>query len=117
MAELICIVCPRGCHLKVEKGQVTGNFCKRGITYGLQEAVNPQRMLTTTVTLKHGKIARLPVATSQAIPKHLLFDCLKEIKKISLVAPVLLGTVIIKNILGTKADIIATRTIEREENI
>ncbi|MBE6426383.1 MAG: molybdopterin oxidoreductase, partial [Planctomycetaceae bacterium] len=27
--ELICIVCPRGCHLTVDENMnVTGNFCK-----------------------------------------------------------------------------------------
>ena len=35
--ELICIVCPRGCHLTVdtELEKVTGNTCKRGEIYGL----------------------------------------------------------------------------------
>lgn len=33
MKELICIVCPRGCHLKVDEAcgyTVTGNGCPRG---------------------------------------------------------------------------------------
>ena len=37
MKELICIVCPRGCHLKVEEGEelsVRGNGCLRGVEYG-----------------------------------------------------------------------------------
>ena len=42
MKELICIVCPRGCVLKVDKqGNVTGNLCPRGIKYGIQETTNP----------------------------------------------------------------------------
>ena len=40
MTELICIVCPRGCHLQVDEANgyaVTGNSCPRGAEYGRQE--------------------------------------------------------------------------------
>jgi len=40
MTELICITCPKGCHLRVdeEKGfAVTGNSCPRGAEYGRNE--------------------------------------------------------------------------------
>ena len=33
MTDLICIVCPKGCHLKVDEEngyKVTGNGCPRG---------------------------------------------------------------------------------------
>ena len=41
MTELICITCPKGCHLRVdeEKGfAVTGNSCPRGAEYGRNES-------------------------------------------------------------------------------
>lgn len=41
MKELICIVCPRGCHLKVDEANdyaVTGNSCPRGAEYGATSA-------------------------------------------------------------------------------
>ena len=37
--NLTCIVCPRGCQMKIIFGEdgsiasVSGNFCKRGVTY------------------------------------------------------------------------------------
>ena len=37
MTDLICIVCPKGCHLKVDEEngyKVTGNGCPRGAAYG-----------------------------------------------------------------------------------
>ena len=40
MKELICIKCPKGCHLHVddENGYaVTGNSCERGAEYGKKE--------------------------------------------------------------------------------
>ena len=44
MTDLICIVCPKGCHLKVDEEngyKVTGNGCPRGAAYGEKELVNP----------------------------------------------------------------------------
>ena len=54
MKELICIVCPRGCHLKVDEANdyaVTGNSCPRGAEYGRNECTHPTRVLTTTVKI------------------------------------------------------------------
>ena len=40
--EFICIVCPRGCHIKVDKqNAISGNSCKRGETYVINELTNP----------------------------------------------------------------------------
>ena len=73
MKELICIVCPKGCHLKVDEENgyaVTGNSCPRGAEYGKNELSNPTRMLTSTVCIEGGIYPRLPVKTSQAIPNR-----------------------------------------------
>ena len=43
MRELICITCPKGCHLKVDEEndyKVTGNGCPRGAIYGRVYASN-----------------------------------------------------------------------------
>lgn len=111
MKELICIVCPKGCHLHVDEEtfQVTGNSCPRGAAYGAAELKNPTRTLTTTVAVSGGMHNRLPVRTSCAIPKNMLFDCMKEVRKVQVQAPVRAGQVIISDILGTGADLIATR--------
>ena len=38
MKELICITCPRGCHLQVDDNlNVTGNMCPRGAAYAKAE--------------------------------------------------------------------------------
>lgn len=44
MRELICITCPKGCHLKVDEEndyKVTGNGCPRGAIYGKKECTHP----------------------------------------------------------------------------
>ncbi len=113
MKEFICIVCPRGCHLQVDDDlNVTGNFCPRGATYGHNEATNPLRNLTSTVQLISDNLTRLPVKTSNDIPKAKMFEVMKEINKVVVKAPIKSGEVIIKNVLGLGSDIVATRSIE-----
>ena len=113
LKELICITCPRGCHLKVDEERkiVTGNFCKRGEAYGLNEVINPVRVVTSTVKVEGASINLLPVRTNKPISKTLVFDVLKELRSVIVKAPIHVGDVIIKNILGSDVDIIATREL------
>ena len=63
MKELICIVCPNGCHLKVDEENgynVTGNKCERGAEYGKAELLHPMRMVTSTVRIEGAPCRRLP---------------------------------------------------------
>ncbi len=114
MTELICISCPRGCHLKVDNEMnVTGNFCPRGKVYAINELTNPKRMITTTVNVVDGEISRLSVASSEAVPKNMIFQVVEEIKKHEVKAPVNIGDVIVHNILDLGVDIIATKSIEK----
>ena len=54
MRELICITCPKGCHLRVDEEKdykVTGNGCPRGAVYGKKECTHPTRVVTSTVKI------------------------------------------------------------------
>ena len=114
MKELICITCPRGCHLSVDDNlNVTGNFCPRGVAYAKAELTHPVRMVTSTVEVVSSSEARLPVKTKDPIPKELIFPVMEEINKVIVKAPIKIGDVIIKDILGTGVDIIATKNIDR----
>ena len=59
--ELTCIVCPRGCQLKVEldeKGavlNVEGFTCPRGKQYAVDECTHPMRTITSTVRAANGE--------------------------------------------------------------
>ena len=115
MKDLVCIVCPRGCRLTVDEAQdykVTGNGCPRGAEYGRTELQNPTRTLTTTVCVAGGLYPRIPVKTSRAIPKGLLMDAMAEVAKVRLVAPVRRGQVILPDLLGTGADLVASRDMD-----
>lgn len=111
--ELVCVACPLGCGISVELDDgkvvsVTGNTCPRGKAYAETECTNPTRMITSTVRVNGGRLAMVPVKTSVPIPKGAMFDVMKEINKVRVDAPVMVGQVLIKNVLGTGADIIAT---------
>lgn len=113
MKELICILCPRGCRLKVDDDlNVTGNFCPRGILYAKTEMTNPTRIVTSTVKIKAKNAVRLSVKTAQAIPKGKMFDCMRELDKVMVEAPIRIGDVIVYNICETGVDVVATKDIE-----
>lgn len=112
--ELICISCPLGCHLTVdaENKTVTGNTCKRGEVYGLNEVINPIRVITSTVKIEGARLPVLPVKTNGAIPKNMNFEAMKIINEITCKAPIKVGDIIINDILGTGIDVVASRSLE-----
>jgi len=111
--EMVCINCPRGCHLVVDTDTmtVTGNCCLRGKAYGISEVTCPVRTVTSTCKIEGGVIERVSVKTNKPIEKKLIFKCMEEINKVTLKAPVEIGSVIIKNVCGSGADVIATKTV------
>ena len=113
---LTCIGCPLGCQVcvKMENGDilsVTGNACKRGDAYVRKEVTNPTRIVTTTVGIVGGEIARLPVKTRADIPKSKILECVRALKDMTVHAPIEAGEVILKDVVGTGVDIIATKRI------
>ncbi|HIT25028.1 MAG TPA: DUF1667 domain-containing protein [Candidatus Enterenecus avicola] len=117
MKNLICIVCPKGCHLQVDEDNgyaVTGNSCPRGAEYGKTELLHPTRVLTSTVRVDGGLHRRLPVKTTAPIPKELLFQAMEALNGVTLTAPVTVGQVVIANLLGTGVDVVATREMKKE---
>ena len=117
MTELICIVCPKGCHLKVDEENgyaVTGNSCEKGAAYGKKELTNPTRVVTSTVRVEGGEKRRVSVKTSCDIPKSKMLEAVSMLDVVTLTAPVHIGDLVLKNILDTGADFVATGTVEKE---
>ena len=114
MKEFICIECPKGCRLKVDDDMnVTGNTCIRGKTYAINELTCPKRVITSTVVIESKLVSRMPVMTENEVPKEKMFDIVKALDEVRLVAPVKCREVVIENVCGTGVNIIATRTIEK----
>lgn len=112
MLKLTCIICPRGCELKIdEKLNVTGNSCSRGAKYAVSEVTNPVRSLTTTVKVASWQLNRLPVKTKTPVPKAKMSAIMDFLRGVQILPPVRTGDVIVKDILNLGVDIVATRTI------
>lgn len=111
MKTLTCIVCPKGCTLRVNAGEVTGQGCNRGKDYGIAEVTNPTRVLTTTVAIENAIHPRLPVKTAAPIPKGKLLEAMAVIDNIRITAPVQLGDVVYPNLLDTGIDLVACRSM------
>lgn len=116
----ICIQCPVGCTVLVERAgdavRLSGNQCKRGEEYVMQELANPTRVLTTTIWIRHGTHPLLPVRSREEIQKELMKACVRELSRVHVEAPVKCGEVVHKNVGGTGIDVVATRSIERRNH-
>lgn len=114
--NLICIGCPLGCPVTVtmdgDEISVTGNTCPRGADYARKEVLSPTRIVTSTIRVNGGVIARVSVKTKNDIPKSKIFDVMDEIRNTRVDAPVAMGQVLIENCAGTGVEIIATKDVQ-----
>ncbi|MDO4219584.1 MAG: DUF1667 domain-containing protein [Synergistaceae bacterium] len=115
MKDLTCIRCPMGCLLHTEKNgdiiTVTGNTCPAGKAYAEEELTEPKRIVTSIVKVAN-RTTPLSVKTSVPIPKDKIFAIMEQIMAVVVTPPVKIGNVIIKNVLDTGADIVATKNID-----
>lgn len=113
-----CLSCPIGCDLtvRIEGGKVvdiSGNQCPRGETYGRQEALEPMRVLPSSVRVIHGTRPLLSVKTDRPIPRRLITEAMHLIREVSVEAPIAIGDTVLADILSTGANLVATREISR----
>ena len=115
LAIYLCIGCPLGCRLEVEEDAagavvaVRGFSCKRGHEYAEQEHRAPQRIVTTTVAVTHTLWPRLPVRSDRPVPKGMVRAVCARLHNLEVAAPVQMGQVILADVLGTGANIVAAR--------
>ena len=111
--DMTCIICPRGCALKVEiEGDnitVTGNSCPKGRQYAIDECTNPTRTVTSSVRVENREDTMVSVKTASPVPKDKIFEVMRLIRAKSVCAPVKIGDIIIKDVFGTS--IVATKNI------
>ena len=109
--ELICIVCPKGCPMKVElEGKeilsVEGFTCPRGKKYAIDECTHPMRTVTTTARTDRGGV--IAVKTDKTIPKEKMFELMHEINRTTVKLPARIGDVVLQNVVGTDANVVVT---------
>jgi len=111
---ITCTVCPNGCTLSIneETLEVTGNKCPRGMMFAKQELTCPKRTICTSVRTTVPNYPVISVRTSCEVEKKLMMDIVKELKNIVIDKPLKIGSVIVKNILNSGADIITTKEMK-----
>ena len=109
---LTCIICPRGCSLRVtldSEGKpvaVEGNACPRGEDYAYTECTAPMRTVTSTAKCECGCV--IPVKTDRAVPKGKVTEVMKEINAATVPSGAAVGDVVIVGVAGTDANVIVT---------
>lgn len=114
--RLTCILCPVGCELEVDRAgddlEVRGNQCDKGIGFADEEILHPKRNLATSVPLRGTASQMVSVRLSDPVPREMISPILAEIAGLRPEPPILRGQVLIPNVQGTGADVIATRTVK-----
>ena len=119
--EILCITCPNGCLIHAERNTeaedyvISGNKCKCGVDFFMEEISNPTRTLTTTVRTTFPGIPVLPVRTAGEIPKKKIMEVMNFINTITVSRPLDIGEIVAENICGLGVDIITTSGILKEE--
>ncbi len=118
MKEFVCIVCPNGCLLHVDTVadpiRISGQKCKKGLEFAKSEMTAPMRTICSTVKTVFPEAPVLPVKVSKEIPKDKIFDIMQQLNNALVTERIGNGDVIIQNICGTDADIIATSNMLKE---
>lgn len=114
--ELTCIGCPLGCQITVtlnngEVIEVKGNTCNRGLNYAKKEVTAPERTFTGSIKIIGGTIAKVSVKTDKEVPKEKMIKVAEKVKTITTKAPIHIGDIIVNKILGTDANLVATKTV------
>jgi len=114
--EIICISCPLGCHLQVsgdgETLEITGNKCRRGVIYAREEISAPKRVVTATVAVTGAKgVSRIPVKTTDALPKAHIASLLNHLYTLRLSSPIKMGEFIITDYNKTGVGVVTTRSV------
>lgn len=117
--DFICVVCPRGCALKVrgEKRQVEevlGHHCARGAKYASEEFVDPRRVLSSSVALEGAERRMLPVRSAQPVPRDRLLELATLVRTLRVKAPVTLHQVVAADLGHSGVDLIASMAISEE---
>jgi len=114
--EFPCVSCPLGCLLHVELKdekieRIEGNRCPRGEAYAREEITDPKRVLATSVKVLGGDYPLVSVRTDRPIPKRLIPTIMEIVRGLCIKAPVEIGQVLVANLAGTGANLIATRRV------
>lgn len=110
-----CQGCKNNCTIEIIKNnnsiKYDGYKCSKGLSYAKLNFAEESKIVTARATLTNGKMSKIPVRTTSEIPFGLIADVIKLIENTKVEAPVEKGTIIIKNVLNTGADVVVQRRV------
>jgi len=114
----VCTLCPRGCALEIERDEqggarISGAGCDRGEQDILSSLEHPLRAFTGSVRTDGAAAPLLPVRTSAPVPQEALMSIARQTRHLVAHPPIHAGDIIMEDVAGTGADLIATD--DREE--
>ena len=114
--KLICIGCPMGCPLEVERDgdtvtAVRGNTCPRGDAYARKEVTHPTRIVTSTVRVQGGAAPMVSCKTRSDIPKDKIFAVAAALKTVEATAPIAIGGVVLPPVARTPVGAFPTKAV------
>jgi CxxC motif-containing protein len=117
--HFVCVVCPVGCEIDVVHDgakiiSMEGNKCEKSEEFVQQELIEPMRILTTTVCIEGSRWPVIPVRTDKTVPKRLFPRMMKQLRRIKLQAPVNMQDTVVRDVLHTGANVVATMTVPPE---
>ena len=117
--HFVCVVCPIGCEIDVVHDgskiiSMAGNKCEKSEQFVSQELIEPMRILTTTVRIDGSRRPVIPVRTDKSVPKRLFHRIMRQLRDVELQAPVNILDVVVRDVLHTGANVVATKTVPRE---
>ena len=116
--EIMCVLCPNSCHLKIEYDEftkeitgLTGHTCKRAHDFALQEITNPMRTLTFSVLVSGGDLPLVSTRSEEQIPLTDISKYAAILKGRRMSAPVMSGDIVYQD---DTCKIIATKNVDRK---
>jgi CxxC motif-containing protein len=115
--KIICVGCPSGCLVTLtvdDRGEVTkvsGDKCKEGREYVINEYKNPVRVLTATVLTEASSQPLLPVRTDKPILRTRLREGMRVLAKVKAKPPLKVGDILIPNFLDIGVNLVASTNL------
>lgn len=118
ITEITCTCCSRGCVVCVDESNgnaVSGNGCRNGAAFAIHELSNPKRRVGGEVRVVGADTDRCPVKTDRAVSKDDLPNIARELQELQVEAPIFVSQVLVSDLCGTGANLVACATIPRAE--
>lgn len=116
ITEIICVCCSNNCTVSIDEtngNAVSGNRCRNGAAFALHELSNPKRRINAEVRITGAEVDKCPVKTDRAVSKDDLPNIAEILEHFQAEAPVYISQVLIRDIGGTGANLVACKNIPR----